>query len=227
LRKQLELIKVTMGSIATRWRVLSGEGEWEGLLDPLDIDLRRYIIHYGERAGAIEVVKEPQSKNYRLPRYAKGHLFSKMGLENGNPYKYVVKKYLYAAIHLPSSIGKSNFLGFVAVTTDEGAKVLGRRDVLISWRATMLAHEWLIDAGILLVSASEILGEENDPMVHQGWISYYTNTDDQSPHNQLTSCRDQVLFSVCVPFDYLSAVLINFKLINSFDLFYFSGVSCT
>ncbi|KAK9927645.1 hypothetical protein M0R45_024821 [Rubus argutus] len=181
------------GGIATRWRDLSGEGEWEGLLDPLDIDLRRYIIHYGERAGAIEVVKEPKSKNYRLPRYARGHLFSKMGLENGNPYKYAVKKYLYAAIHLPSSIGKSNFLGFVAVTTDEGAKVLGRRDVLISWRGTQLVHEWDVDNDIPLVSASDILGEENVPMVHHGWLSYYTTKDLLSSQNRFDSCRDQVL----------------------------------
>lgn len=30
-------------------------------------------------------------------------------------------------------------------------------------------------------------------MVHHGWLSYYTDTDDQSPHNQLTSARDQAL----------------------------------
>ncbi|XP_062027813.1 phospholipase A1-IIgamma-like [Rosa rugosa] len=183
------------GGIATRWRILSGEDEWEGLLDPLDIDLRHYIIHYGERAGAVAVVYEPKSKNYRLPRYLKEHLFSKVGLQSGNPYKYEVKEYLYAAIHLPLSIGKSNFLGFVAVTTDEGAKVLGRRDVLISWRGTQLEHEWLVDDDIDLVSASDILGSNNglDPLVHQGWLSYYTNKDIFSPHNQLRSCRDQVL----------------------------------
>lgn len=182
-----------MGSIATRWRALSGEGEWEGLLDPLDIDLRRYIIHYGERAG-VALVIEPKSKNYGLPRYAMGHLFSKIGLENGNPYKYVVKKYLYATIQGDDyPTGKSYVLGMVSVTTDEGAKVLGRRDVLISWRGTQLRHEFVVDAKFRLVSASQILGEENDPMVHQSWLAYYTNTDDQSPHNQLDSCRDQAL----------------------------------
>lgn len=182
-----------MGSIATRWRDLSGAGDWKDLLDPLDIDLRPYIIHYGERAG-VALVTEPKSKNYGLPRYAKGHLFSKTGLENGNPYKYVVKKYLYATIQgndYPT--GKSYVLGMVSVTTDEGAKVLGRKDVLISWRGTQLVHEADVDKDINLTSASDILGEENDPMVHHGWLSYYTDTDDQSPHNQLTSARDQAL----------------------------------
>lgn len=39
-----------IGSIKEKWRVLSGNDNWKDLLDPLDIDLRRYIIHYGERA---------------------------------------------------------------------------------------------------------------------------------------------------------------------------------
>ncbi|XP_039020059.1 phospholipase A1-IIgamma-like [Hibiscus syriacus] len=39
-------------AIASRWRELSGENYWEGLLRPLDIDLRRYLIHYCQRAGA-------------------------------------------------------------------------------------------------------------------------------------------------------------------------------
>ncbi|KAM5572964.1 hypothetical protein ABKV19_012818 [Rosa sericea] len=183
------------GGIATKWKVLSGEDDWKDLLEPLDIDLRHYIIHCGERAGAVAVVHEPKSKNYRLPRYLKEHLFSKVGLQSGNPYKYAVKEYLYAAIHLPSSIGKSNFVGFVAVTTDEGARVLGRRDVLISWRGTQLEHEWVVDDDTALVSASDILGSNNglDPLVHHGWLSYYTNKDILSPHNKLRSCRDQVL----------------------------------
>ena len=181
-----------MASFATNWRDLSGEKEWVGLLDPLDINLRRYIIHYGERAGSISsVVTEKKSKNYGLPRYAKANLFRQVGLENGNPYKYVVKNYFYAA-HVKLSPKKSSFVGFVAVTTDEGAKLLGRRDVLISWRGTLLKHEWLVDVKFNLASASQILGEQNDPKVHSGWFSYYTDVDPGSSHNQVTSSRDQV-----------------------------------
>ncbi|KAI9085497.1 hypothetical protein K1719_032564 [Acacia pycnantha] len=40
------------GSIATNWRELSGEHYWKDLIDPLDIDLCRYIIHYEEMAQA-------------------------------------------------------------------------------------------------------------------------------------------------------------------------------
>ncbi|KAL6279952.1 hypothetical protein ACE6H2_016833 [Prunus campanulata] len=187
-----------MVSFAARWRVLSGKDEWEGLLDPLDIDLRRYIIHYGERAGAIGYgfIDKPTSisKNIGLPRYAKRNLFSKVGLEKGNPYKYEVKKYLYAATRFAP--GKSNLLGFVAVSTDEGSKVLGRRDILISWRGTMLDQEVEVDATILFFSASDILGKEQNPQVHLGWHGYYTNLDSESAHNKTASCRDQVLAAV-------------------------------
>lgn len=106
-----------MASFAEKWRVLSGENEWVGLIDPLDIDLRRYIIHYGERAAAISdaFIDRPKfSENPGLSRYAKKNLFSKVGLEIGNPHKYAVKKYCYAATKLAK--GKSYWLAFVAVS---------------------------------------------------------------------------------------------------------------
>ncbi|BFG31327.1 hypothetical protein CerSpe_176010 [Prunus speciosa] len=133
------------------------------------------------------------SKNIGLPRSAKRNLFSKVGLEIGNPYKYEVKKYLYAATRF--SPGKSNLLGFVAVSTDEGSTVLGRRDILISWRGTMLDQEVEVDATILFFSASDILGKENNPQVHLGWHGYYTNLDSESAHNKTASCSDQVHIS--------------------------------
>lgn len=195
-----------MASFATNWRDLSGENEWKGLLDPLNIDLRRYLLHYGERAQAISdgFIDEKKSKNIGLPRFAKRHFFSKVGLQNGNPYKYVVTNYLYAV--LPFGSEKSTLAGYVAVSTDEGSEVLGRRDILISWRGTKLDVEWLMDANIILVQAPVILGEENkEAKVHQGWYGYYTKIDLSTPHNKI-SCRDQV-FSL----DFQNAVSLIFK----------------
>lgn len=34
--------------VAKRWRDLSSQNHWKGMLQPLDQDLRQYIIHYGE-----------------------------------------------------------------------------------------------------------------------------------------------------------------------------------
>ncbi|KAL6279656.1 hypothetical protein ACE6H2_016537 [Prunus campanulata] len=187
-----------MASFAEKWRVLSGENEWEGLLDPLNIDLRRYIIHYGQRAAAISdaFIDRPKfSENLGLSRYAKKNLFSKVGLEIGNPYKYAVKKYCYAATNLAN--GKSFWLAFVAVSTDEGSKVLGRRDILISWRGTKSGTEEVdLDLQAHLVSASDILGKDHNPKVHLGWHGYYTDVDATSPHNKTASVRDQVLDAV-------------------------------
>ncbi|XP_009333706.2 phospholipase A1-IIgamma-like [Pyrus x bretschneideri] len=184
-----------MDTIATRWRLLGGETDWEGLLDPLDIDLRRCILHYGERVATIgdSFISDPRSKNCGLPRYTKTHLFSKVGLENSNPYKYTVNKYIYAATEfLP---GKSIWLGYVAVTTDEGKEVLGRRDILVTWRGTELDAEWGVDLLFDLVSASDILGDKYDPKVHHGFHSYYNSADPESPYSK-TSCRAQVLTAI-------------------------------
>ncbi|XP_048328332.2 phospholipase A1-IIgamma [Ziziphus jujuba] len=188
-----------MESIASRWRALSGENDWEGLLDPLDYDLRRYIIHYGERAEAAEAafIGEVKSENVGLPRYPKSTLFSKVGLELGNPFKYIVKRYIYAstsgiAENDPKGIAEnSNWIGFVAVSTDQGSEVLGRRDILISWRGTIRKAELTIDKKIDLVSAPTIFGSDNNAKIHHGWYSYYTTAESGSTYNS-TSSQDQV-----------------------------------
>ncbi|GMP72226.1 hypothetical protein CsSME_00030331 [Camellia sinensis var. sinensis] len=84
-------------NIAKRWRVLSGEDNWKGLLDPLDIDLRQYIVHSGEMAQATydNFISDKLSKYTGSSRYAKKALFSKLGLDplmyyhNPNPPLWV------------------------------------------------------------------------------------------------------------------------------------------
>ncbi|XP_057976170.1 phospholipase A1-IIgamma-like [Malania oleifera] len=187
-----------MSSIAENWKLLSGEKNWEGLLEPLDLNLRRYLIHYGERAGATtdNFIADEKSKNCGLPRFAKRHLFSQVGLENGNPFSYKVTRYLYATSEV-SVAGNSNCMGYVAVSTDLGSAVLGRRDIMVAWRGTMRHVEWVINAMAVLVSGSKILGSPNgvDPLVHLGWYSLYTTAEEGSTLNSM-SCRDQVLEEV-------------------------------
>ncbi|XP_052183573.1 phospholipase A1-IIgamma-like [Diospyros lotus] len=185
--------------IAKRWRLLSGEDNWNGLLDDLDNDLRRYIIHYGEMAQATydNFISSDDSKFQGSYRYARKNLFARVGLEQGNPFKYTVTKYFYAMAKTPvfGAWKDSNCMGYVAVATDAGKAALGRRDIVIAWRGTIEILEWVNDFEFLPVSASEILGKEHDPKVHQGWHSIYTSSDPNSKFNK-TSARDQVLGEV-------------------------------
>ncbi|EEF39851.1 hypothetical protein RCOM_1014260 [Ricinus communis] len=42
-----------MSVIAANWKALSGENNWRGLLDPIDDNLRRYLIRFGELTRAL------------------------------------------------------------------------------------------------------------------------------------------------------------------------------
>ncbi|GFP80169.1 phospholipase a1-iigamma [Phtheirospermum japonicum] len=192
-------------TIAKRWKILSGATRWDGLLDPLDLDLRQYIIHYGETAQAAYDAfnSERASKYAGSSRYAKDNLFARVGLDKGNPFKYRVTKFVYATSStvVPDAFivkswsreawsKESNWIGYVAVATDEGKAALGRRDILVAWRGTIRTLEWMNDFEFASVSAPEIFAGDGDPKVHLGWYSIYTSDDPRSPFNK-TSARNQ------------------------------------
>ncbi|XVE88176.1 hypothetical protein DITRI_Ditri19aG0047500 [Diplodiscus trichospermus] len=175
-------------SIASRWRELRGGKNWEGLLHPLDLDLRRYLIHYLQRAGAAGDAFNgtKASKGYALSLFPPDEYFARVGLEIGNPYRYKVTNFIFAA----TDSDEAAYFGYVAVATDEGKAILGRRDILISWRGTITHTEWLDDAKLFLTSAKELFGNDF-ALVHSGFLSIYTGTIPNSPYAK-TSARDQV-----------------------------------
>ncbi|PHT30389.1 Phospholipase A1-II 1 [Capsicum baccatum] len=202
-------------SIAEKWEELSGKENWKGLLNPLDLNLRKYIIQYGELSQATydTFISEQVSKNAGSSRYSMEHLFAKVGL-GLDPEMYRVTKYFYATSSFPLPEAfmvkswsreawskESNFMGYIAVATDKGKAVLGRREIVIAWRGSIRTLEWVNDFQFLLVPAPKVFGDGSSilplfkPLVHQGWNSIYTTDDPKSPFNKASS-RDQVLEEV-------------------------------
>ncbi|KAK4711072.1 hypothetical protein R3W88_005585 [Solanum pinnatisectum] len=188
-----------MASIAENWEELSGKENWKGLLNPLDVNLRKYIIQYGELAQATydTFISDRASKYAGSSRYSKEHLFAKVGLD---PEMYRVTKYFYATSSFPlpeAFMVKS----WSREAWSKGKAVLGRRDIVIAWRGTIRTLEWVNDFQFLLVPAPKVFGGGSSilplfkPLVHQGWNSIYTSDDPKSPFNK-TSARDQVLEEV-------------------------------
>ncbi|KAK8630300.1 hypothetical protein V6N13_079098 [Hibiscus sabdariffa] len=179
-------------SIAGRWRELSGENNWECLLQPaLDPDLRRYMIHYGQRTAAVGDLFNSKTDE---PDASKQDFFSKACLVKGNPYQYDVTHFLYAG----SDDVEPSWFGYVAVATEEGKHALGRRDILIAWRGTSSISEWLNDFNFIIqISASDLFptAKEHGATVHRGFHCLYTGTRPDSTHCK-TSAREQVLDAV-------------------------------
>ncbi|KAI3697836.1 hypothetical protein L6452_30934 [Arctium lappa] len=198
-----------MDNISRKWKKLGGEDHWVDLLDPLDSDLRRYIIHYGEMAQAARdaFISDNTSNFAGSSLFHPRKLLSAVGIEDGNPFKYQVTKYFYgtSSVPLPSFLveslsreawsKESNWIGYVAVATEEGKVALGRRDIVIAWRGTVQTMEWINDLKFASVSAPEIFRGNDDIKVQDGWYSIYTTGDPRSPFNK-SSARHQVLEEV-------------------------------
>ncbi|TKW24671.1 hypothetical protein SEVIR_3G064600v4 [Setaria viridis] len=200
---------------AVRWRELHGNNSWNGLLDPLDIDLRKSVIAYGELAQAAQdgFNHERRSPHAGACLYGRSDLLAGVGVAAAG--SYAVTKFFYAtsAVPVPESVlllplpelgdaawcRESNWIGYVAVATDEGVAELGRRDIVVAWRGTVTDLEWANDFSFTPVSAAPVLGSSAaaNPlaMVHQGFLSVYTSSNANSKYNK-ASARDQVFEEV-------------------------------
>uniref|UniRef100_A0A0E0JLU5 Phospholipase A1 n=1 Tax=Oryza punctata TaxID=4537 RepID=A0A0E0JLU5_ORYPU len=189
-------------SVAERWKELHGEGNWKGLLDPLDADLRRSVIGYGELAQATNdaFIRETWSPHAGACRYSRDRFLDK-AQASSQAGLYEVTAFFYAtagAGGVPAPFmawnRESNWMGYVAVATDAGVAALGRRDVVVAWRGTVRPMEWLNDLDCTLVSAAGVLGaggRSPAPRVHRGWLSIYTASDPASKYSKL-SAREQI-----------------------------------
>ncbi|TVU18268.1 hypothetical protein EJB05_34357, partial [Eragrostis curvula] len=200
-------------AIANRWRELHGNTSWNGLLDPLDMDLRRSIIGYGELAQATYDAfnGEKRSPHAGACRYGRADLLASAEVPAAGDY--AVTKFVYATSALPVPEAflllpapeleeeawsrESNWIGYVAVATDRGVAALGRRDVVVAWRGTLTDLEWVNDFDFVPASAAPVLGDAAaaNPlaMVHRGFLSIYNSSNANSKYNK-ASARNQASY---------------------------------
>jgi len=190
-------------SLANFWREVQGCNNWENLLDPLHPLLRQEIIRYGEFVTASYKAfdLDPTSKRYLNCKFGKKRMLSEVGMSNSG---YEVTKYIYATpdINLPNmsnpsfSSSSGRWIGYVAVSSDEAVKRLGRRDILITFRGTVTNQEWISN---LMSSLRPAMLDPYNPLpevkVESGFLSLYTS-DESSSKFGLESCREQLLSEV-------------------------------
>lgn len=187
--------------ISERWREIHGQFDWEGLLDPLHPWLRREILKYGEFAQATYDAFDYDSFSDFCGscRYNRHKLFEELHL---NKHGYKVTKYVYSMtnVDVPSWFDRpnegetwskdSNWMGYVAVSSDSESQRIGRRDIVMAWRGTVAPSEWYSD----LKASLEHIGEVGIK-VESGFHSIYTCKSESTRYNKL-SASEQVMEEV-------------------------------
>lgn len=159
-----------------KWRAVQGSHDWQGLLHPLDNDLREAILLYGDLTQATYDAfnSDPHSKFCGSSRYGKKDFFRKVSLATGDDeWDYQVTRFLYATsrFELPEAFmlksmsreawsRESNWIGYVAVATDRGKQRLGRREIVVAWRGTIRDLEWSDVFNPTPVSIAPILSQQ-------------------------------------------------------------------
>ncbi|XP_065872679.1 phospholipase A1-IIdelta [Euphorbia lathyris] len=220
-------------SSSSSWSEIIGSNNWENILNPLDLNLRKLILRCGDLCQATydSFNNDQNSKYCGSCRYAKHDLFQKVMFDESDQYQVHSFLYATAQVSLPEAFllhsqsreswdRESNWIGYIAVSTDERTKILGRREIYIALRGTTRNYEWinvfgakLRSAKVLLkgsnISSSEINWNDSDsdsssdgegdgienPKVMLGWLTIYTSDNPKSPFTKL-SMRQQLLSKI-------------------------------
>ncbi|KAI3680969.1 hypothetical protein L6452_35749 [Arctium lappa] len=187
--------------ISRIWREIHGGSDWENLLDPLHPAVRREVVKYGEFAQATYDAFDFDSFSEYCGSclFNRRKLFGKLGLTK---HGYDVSKYLYAMsqFEIPRWLEKSyvadtwskdsNWMGYVAVSDDVESRRIGRRDIVVSWRGTVLPSEWYED----MQRDLEPLGH-GEAKVERGFLSIYKSKSISTRYNK-KSASEQVMEEV-------------------------------
>jgi pimeloyl-ACP methyl ester carboxylesterase len=179
------------------WRQVQGSHDWDGLLQPLHPVVRDEVARYGELVGACYKVLDvdPSSARYMCCNHAKERVLEDAGVAGAG---YEVTRYIYATPDVAvaggpstSGRGRASWVGYVAVSTDELTRRLGRCDVLASLRGTVTQAEWA--ANLMSVLEPARLDARPDVKVEAGFLNLYTSSPGGGG---MGSCRDQLLREV-------------------------------
>lgn len=168
-------------SLAQRWREYHGSNDWCGMLDPLDENLRREMVRYGEfiQAAYHCFHSNPATSSEEAPAYRH------VGLPDRS-YKVTKSLYATSSVGLPKWVDevapdlgwmtqRTSCVGYVAVCDDQREiSRMGRRDIVIALRGTATCLEWAENMRDLLV---QVPGENDpnygQPKVECGFLSLY------------------------------------------------------
>lgn len=177
------------------WRQVQGCSDWAGLLDHAVV--RGEVARYGELVDACYKAfdLDPSSRRHLNCKYGKERMLEAVGMAGAG---YEVTKYIYAApdvsVPMESSSAASRWIGYVAVSTDEMSRRLGRRDVVVSFRGTVTPAEWMANLMSSLEPARlDPCDPRPDVKVESGFLSLYTSADKTCRFGGAGSCREQLL----------------------------------
>ncbi|XP_030465057.2 phospholipase A(1) DAD1, chloroplastic-like [Syzygium oleosum] len=178
--------------LGNRWMEYQGVRNWDGLLDPLDDNLRREILRYGGFVDAAYKAFDfdPSSPTYATRRFSKSSLFERCGLPSTG-YRITRNLTASSGIQLPRwaerapgwMSTRSSWIGYVAVCQDKDEIArLGRRDIVIAYRGTATCLEWLENLRATLSHFPDLGPSDagacpsaDAPMVESGFLSLYTS----------------------------------------------------
>ncbi|KAK9102827.1 hypothetical protein Sjap_020081 [Stephania japonica] len=137
-------------NLGHRWRDYHGRNDWEGLLDPLDHNLRREVVRYGEFVQsayhAFHSNPTTSADGLAVPRHV---------ALTDKSYKVTKSLYATSSVGLPKWVDdlapdlgwltqRSSWIGYVAVCDDKREIArMGRRDIVIALRGTATCLEWV------------------------------------------------------------------------------------
>ncbi|XP_055819699.1 phospholipase A1-Ibeta2, chloroplastic-like [Solanum dulcamara] len=133
---------------SSKWKEYHGCNDWLGLIDPLNENLRRELIRYGE---FIQAAYHCFHSNPATCNHEEG--MRKVALPDKS-YKVTKSLYATSSIGLPKWVDdvapdlgwmtqRSSWIGYIAVCDDRSEiQRMGRRDIVIALRGTATCLEW-------------------------------------------------------------------------------------